>query len=342
MLKPSRPLPIPAALIAALLGLALAQLQPAWAENPTVRLGACPTCTGEGIEGLILRQTNIADLVGIKLNVLWLNPPQQGEGVASKSLDVEWVGDQPTLAQLANEIPVKIIGYQYDFQLRVEAMPPAKLASDLKDKKIGVPFGTTAYQLAADTLTSAGIPLNSLVNVAPTDLGTALTGGQVAAIAIWDPLWGIIEKGQHTTPIARANHSAYTLVSKPFLESNRDAVVKFLEAQILAMAFRATHHSEADTRYQAAFGIATDIVEEAQKIDRSYDWKSPEQVSLELTARDYQNLENTMTYTVKAGLIPRQVDIKGATDMALWKEALQRIKAVKITVSQIKYVTNAK
>ena len=115
------------------------------ADLPVVRFAACGTCTAQGVEGLIIKQTNIGELVGLNINVLFLNPPQMGAGVASDSLDVEFVGAQPALAQLANNIPIKLVAFMYDFELRMEAVPPIKSVAELKDKKIGVPFGTTAY-----------------------------------------------------------------------------------------------------------------------------------------------------------------------------------------------------
>lgn len=312
------------------------------ADLPAVRAGVCPTCTNEGVLGLIFRQTNIAELIGVKLDVLFINPPQMGEGIASKSLDVEWVGDQPTLAQLANGIPIKILGFQFDFELRIESMPPIKSIADLKGKKVGTPFGTTAYQLASTTLAEAGLPASSLVNVAPADLATALAGGQIAAASIWDPLWGIIEKTHKTTPLVKVLHSGFVCVRSAFLESNREAVIKFLQAQILAMVFRANNHAEADRRYEAAFGIPIEAARAAGELDRSYNWKMLDQVNLDLTPKDYQGLADTQAFALKAKLIPREVDLKAAVDISVWKEALQRLRTSGISVSQVRYVTNAK
>ena len=325
--------------IALLIGILFA---PATAQTPTVRLGVCPTCTSEGVEGLILKQTNIQQLVGVNLNVLFLNPPDMGQGIASKSLDVEWVGDQPTLAQLSNGIPVKIIGYQYDFELRIEGGQGINTLADLKGKKIGTPFGTTAYNLSVTTMQANGLALSDLINVAPTDLGTALTGGQISAITIWDPLWGIIEANYHTKPLAKAFHTGFVLGRADFVQSDREAIVKYLECQILAIAFRANNKEEADKRYLAAFNIPLAAAQAAESIDRDYNWKNPEQVSLELQPKDYQDLSEVQKFALDTKLIPHEVDVKSATDMTLWRDAVARIKTAKIKVSQIRYVSNAK
>jgi len=158
------------------------------AEKPLVRFAACGTCTAQGVEGLIIKQTNIPELVDLNINILFLNPPQMGAGVASDSLDVEFIGAQPALAQLANNIPIRIVSFMYDFELRMEVLPQTKSIAELKDKKIGVPFGTTAYKFASDIVLRHGIPTSALVNVAPPDIANALAGGQIAACMIWDPL----------------------------------------------------------------------------------------------------------------------------------------------------------
>jgi ABC-type nitrate/sulfonate/bicarbonate transport system substrate-binding protein len=321
----------------------LALPAPALGADPApIRFAACGSCTAQGIEGLIIKQTNIPELVGARIEVLFLNPPQMGAGIASESLDVEFVGAQPTLAQLANNIPIKIVSYMYDFELRLEALPPIKSAGDLKGKKIGVPFGTTAFKMANDVALKNGLPAGSLVNVAPADIGTALAGGQVSAVVIWDPIWGVIEKTHKAVPLERRFHTGFTAMRAKFLEQNRDAAVRFLAAQMLAVAFRANNHEEAAKRYEAAFGVATDVSHAAQQIDRSREWKTLEQVNLEIQPKDYQDLADTMAFVVKEKLIPREVDIKGSIDASLAKEAKEFLRSKNISVSQVKYVNNSK
>ena len=312
------------------------------ADAPRVRFAACGTCTSEGVEGLILKQTNIAEILGLNLDVLFLPPPQMGAGIASESLDVEWVGDQPTLAQLANQIPIKITGYQFDFELRLEAIPTIESIKDLAGKRIGTPFGTTAYKLASEIVIDNGFPLSVLANVGPADLGTALSGGQIAAASVWDPIWGILEKTYHTKALAKEFHTGFVNMRVAFVQTDHVSAVKFLAAQMLAMAFRANNADEADRRYETAFGIAPDIAHAAQVIDRSYAWKDPAAVNLELLDKDYATLEATQAFLLKNKLVPNKVDVKSAIDMSLWKEARQVIASHAILVSQIRYVSNAK
>jgi len=325
------------------LAAALAVSAPALgADAAAIRFAACGSCTAQGIEGLIIKQTNIPELVGARIDVLFLNPPQMGAGIASESLDVEFVGAQPTLAQLANNIPIKIVSYMYDFELRLEALPPIQSAADLKGKKIGVPFGTTAFKMANDIALKNGLPAGSLVNVAPADIGTALAGGQVSAVVIWDPLWGVIEKTQKTVPLERRFHTGFTAMRAKFLEQNREAAVRFLAAQMLAVAFRGNNHEEAAKRYEATFGVATDVSHAAQQIDRSREWKTVEEVNLEIQPKDYQDLADTMSFVVKEKLIPKEVDIKGSIDASLAREAKEFLRSKNIAASQVKYINNSK
>lgn len=312
------------------------------ADLPVVRFAACGTCTAQGVEGLIIKQTNIGELVGLNINVLFLNPPQMGAGVASDSLDVEFVGAQPALAQLANNIPIKLVAFMYDFELRMEAVPPIKSVAELKDKKIGVPFGTTAYKFASEIALRNGIPTSALVNVAPADIANAMAGGQVSAAVIWDPLWGVLEKTQKTVALERENHTGFTAMRGKFLEQNRDAAVRFIAAQMLAVAFRGANAAEADKRYEAAFGVPAEVAAAAQAIDRSRGWKSVEEVNLGLQPGDLKDLKDTMSFVVKEKLIPKEVNIDAAIDGSLIKDAQQLLASKKISVGQVRYVTNAK
>jgi ABC-type nitrate/sulfonate/bicarbonate transport system substrate-binding protein len=243
---------------------------------------------------------------------------------------------------LANGIPIKIVAYQYDFELRLEALPSIQSVADLKDKKIGVPFGTTAYKLASDVAKRNGMAMSSLINVGAADLGTALNGGQVSAVAIWDPVWGILEKTYKTVPLEKQFYSGFTNMRLAFVESNRSAAVRFLAAQMLAIVFRANNQVEADRRYETAFGISPDVARAAQAIDRSYNWRDVDQVNLELQAKDYDVLTETKSFLVKENLIPKDVDLKSAVDMSLLKEARQLIKSSNISLSQIKYTSTAR
>lgn len=326
-----------------LLVLACSLIAPGSADaRSSVRFAACGTCTSEGVEALILKQTNIADLVGLNLDVRFYTPPQMGAGIASNSLDVEWVGSQPTLAQLTAGIPIKIVAYQFDFELRLEASPGIKSAADLKNKKIGVPFGTTAYKLALDFASRHGIPLSSLVNVGAPDLGTALAGGQIAAAAIWDPVWGILEKNYKTVPLEKQFYTGFTNMRQGFLDGDRDAAVRFIAAQMLAVAFRANHQDEAAKRYETAFGVATDVARAAQEIDRSYGWKDLKQVDLSLNKKDRDVLLETKNFLLREKLIPKDIDPTASIDLSLLKDARALIKTSGISVAQIKYVSNAR
>ena len=111
---------------------------------------------------------------------------------------------------------------------------------------------------------------------------------------------------------------------------------------VFAVAFRGNNHAEAAKRYEVAFGAATDVSHAAQQIDRSRDWKTVEEVNLEIQSKDYQDLEDTMAFVVKEKLIPKEVDIKAATDTSLVKDAKELLRARNISVSQVKYVNNLK
>jgi hypothetical protein len=127
-----------------------------------------------------------------------------------------------------------------------------------------------------------------------------------------------------------------------FVEGERGAALRFLAAQILAVAFRGVNAVEADKRYEAAFGVPVDVANAAQAIDRSRGWKSVEDVNLGLQEKDRQDLKRTMEFVVKEKLIPREVNIDAAIDASLVRDAHQFLTSNKISVSQVRYINNAK
>ena len=178
--------------------------------------------------------------------------------------------------------------------------------------------------------------------MAPADIANAMAGGQVSAAVIWDPLWGVLEKTQKTVALERENHTGFTAMRGKFLKQNRDAAVRFIAAEMLAVAFRGANAAEADKRYEAAFGVPAEVAAAAQAIDRSRGWKSVEEVNLGLQPGDLKDLKDTMSFVVKEKLIPKEVNIDAAIDGSLIKDAQQLLASKKISVGQVRYVTNAK
>lgn len=295
-----------------------------------VRFAYCPNCTSQGVEGIILEDTNIAEIVGLDMEILALAPPAMGEGIASESLDVEWVGSQPTLAQLANDIPIYITAFQYDFELRMVATDAVESTADLAGKKIGVPFGTTAFQMTNNVLLKEGLEPGvdvELINVQANNLSPAVSEGAIDVATIWDPVWGVLMTDLDMHSIASERHTGFTNMRGGFVEENREAAIRFLEAQIIAVAFRANNAEEANQRYEERYGIPVAIAEEAQTIDRSIDWQDLEDVDLSLQDQDTADLENTLEFVLEANLIPREIDVLDAIDESMVEEAMARVRS---------------
>jgi ABC-type nitrate/sulfonate/bicarbonate transport system substrate-binding protein len=186
------------------------------------------------------------------------------------------------------------------------------------------------------------MPASAIINVGAADLGTALTGGQVSAVVIWDPVWGILEKTYNTIPLEKRFYTGWTNMRTEFVRSNRPAAVRFLAAQMLAIVFRANNKIEANRRYETVFGVPSDVAHAAQIIDRSYNWTDLDQVNLELQEKDYENMAETKAFLLAEKLIPKDVDLKASVDMSLHKEARQLLKTLNISMSQIKYISPEK
>lgn len=173
-------------------------------------------------------------------------------GVLAGGVDIAGTGIVSALALMARGSKhLSVIGAAEDFG-KVEGLfvrNDVKSVRDLKGKKIGVTFASSAHLLVLDLLSGAGLNPErdvNLVNVPAPELTAALQGRQVDAAAAWTPYFSKIR----SLPDVRllADDTSFSLhkqfgvtpgpdvlvVRRAFGEKNPDAVRKFLQAYFKA------------------------------------------------------------------------------------------------------------
>jgi sulfonate transport system substrate-binding protein len=115
------------------------------------------------------------------------------------------IGDVPPINGAATTAGFKVIGAlvppsfkQAGNYLLVPKGSQIKKLADLKGKSVGVPFGSSAHGFLLNAVQSVGLSPTSVkfVNLVPTALQAAFKGGNVDAIAIWNPLAAVdVEAG---------------------------------------------------------------------------------------------------------------------------------------------------
>lgn len=331
------------AMVAALTVLFFVPGIPTGVTAAEVRVGHLYSSTGQGVIVLIMQETNIPELIGLTAQFSDILPPSMAEGIATKRLDVEIVGDMPVTVQVARGFPIKLVALLWDFRLALFTnSPDVRSVADLSGRKLAVPFGTTAYQFAYEALKKAGLEPGKgveVVNIAPGEIPTAIRGKYVDAFAIWDPTWVVLKRETGMKQLAAADHSGFTAVRTEFMQSNPDDVVKFLQAQILATAFRAKYPRESAERYAKRMGIKDpSIVIESQDFDRNWNASRSSDVKLEPTATDITTLKQVMDFAFSADLVKTRPTTQGLVDTTLLRRAFEKLKSSGLDVDQVKYI----
>ena len=171
--------------------------QPAFAEDPLpLKVAAAGGTLHAPIfvaveQGLFEKHGLDVEVVMFQSGVEMIN------GLLAGSHDVNTMGSIPFLAGVSNGFPLVLIGHLhgkalsegYADNVGIAAKNDIATIADLKGRKIGLPRGTGAEGYVLGVLAQAGLSESDveLVNVKPPELPTALLGGDVDAISVWEP-----------------------------------------------------------------------------------------------------------------------------------------------------------
>ncbi len=132
-----------------------------------------------------------ADNITVEISNFQSGPPEL-EALAAKDLDFALMGDQPAVQGVASEIGIQVVsglldGTQGNFLVTPSGSGITSPA-DLKDKKVGVPVGTTAHQLLLKILEKNGLAVSDieLINLKAADIFTSLQTNNIDAAVTFD------------------------------------------------------------------------------------------------------------------------------------------------------------
>lgn len=126
--------------------------------------------------------------------------PAMLPALASKEVDMAWMGEFPSVTGYSNGMPIEILMMErLDLtNIRLSANPNAgiKAVADLKGKKVGASVGSSSHNHLLQALSQAGLKQSdiTLVNLAPANMPAAYVAGQIDAALTWEPNIGLIEK----------------------------------------------------------------------------------------------------------------------------------------------------
>jgi sulfonate transport system substrate-binding protein len=191
------------------------------------------------------------------------------ESLASKRVDLSFLGDGAALSGLDRGLPFEVIaqtqlGESYN---GIIAQPDGdiKQVEDLKGKKVGVAFGTTVHVYLLKALEAYGLTTEdvTLINLQADDAQAAFASKQIDALASGNPfLTVIVEKGDAIklevdqkilAPIS-------LIVRTDFGKEHPEIVEAYLRAYKKSIDWQIENPDEASEIYAARTKLPADII----------------------------------------------------------------------------------
>jgi sulfonate transport system substrate-binding protein len=119
--------------------------------------------------------------------------PPMNDSLLSEDSDIGVIGDVPVVTVCApgNDVIVIATAAQAadSYAVLVPADSDIRSAADLKGKRVGATYGSTAHNMIEKYLNTAGLTIDdiNLVNITVGDAKSVLANGQADAISIWEP-----------------------------------------------------------------------------------------------------------------------------------------------------------
>lgn len=137
---------------------------------------------------------------------------------------------------------------------------------DLAGRKVGTPIGGTADEYLGVVLKKRGVPREkvNLLNVPPGNIVSALQGGSVEAVAIWEPFGSVIQaKVPDAVLVSRGGgHIGYFInmaVRNDIIEKSPELVERYVIGMAEATQYTRQHPDEAAeiaTRWVSGLDVA--------------------------------------------------------------------------------------
>lgn len=243
--------------------------------------------------------------------------PPHFEAIAADRLDIGQVGNAPVIGGQAGNVDFKEIALTAEGletnAILISANSPIKSLTDLKDKKIAVAKGSSAFNLLYRAIDSAGLKPEEvkIIQLQPDEARPAFETGVVDAWAIWDPFITIETDTNHARVLAdgktlNAYSPSFTIARTKFVQGNPDLVSKFLEVYEKARIWQENNTEEASQVLAQAKKLDSQLVKKV--ITRSPFLNKP------IDDRIVQQQQDTADFFLRLGAIKKQIDVRQVVD----------------------------
>lgn len=277
--------------------------------------------------------------LGVKVKIVKFDSGKDvNTALAAGSIDVSELGSNPTALGIGNGLNYDVI-YIGDIigsaeSLVVKNNANVNSVSQLKGKKIAVPFASTSHYSLLNALKQAGLKESDvkLLDLEPNDIHAAWKRGDIDAAYVWYPvLNNLVKDGKILTgsdKLAKQGIITADLVvaRRDFAKSNKNLVVCYIKA------LNQANDLDQKNKEQSIKDIAEilNISESDAKFQRnSFEWiDGKKQLSKEYLGENIANvLKNTADFLKEQGSIKKSPTLKEYKDHVqtkYLKEALEK------------------
>jgi ABC-type nitrate/sulfonate/bicarbonate transport system substrate-binding protein len=303
-----------------------------------IRIGWQVAWATEGQIALVLKNTNILKLNG-------LSPDFKGfsygaplnEAALANQVDVIFTADQPAASLISRGADWEIIARLIDFRIAiiVPANSSIRSITDLRDKKIAIPFGSTAHRVALGLFEAGGLGTADmqLINMDIVEQANIVAGGNedewngFSALVSWDPYVAIFEDNGAARVLASSTGLSVVVMSRDYIQQNPQAAINFLKSYVMGYYYYALHQDQANEWFAKNAQISFDprLLDISASFERNLHANTLDNIQVRLSEQDIQVMQDGVNFAFDQGLINNKPNIVDYVNMQCLNDALREL-----------------
>ncbi len=257
-------------------------------------------------------------LVNLPYQIEWSQFPNAApllEALNAGAIDTGIGGDSAFIFAVGSHAKIKAIGAQQSTGMGpvvlVRRNSPIRTLGDLAGRRIATPRGSVSHNHVLAVLEAYGQPYDAVTFafLSPSDGRAALQSGAVDAWAIWDPNAAMAEKeGARILPGKQDLVPGYALMfgREGAIADRRPLLADYHDRLYAGWAWAADHRDDYIALMHRDTGLSLDIL----KIMSGRADRRPVPITPALVADE----QKTADRYLRAGLIPRRIDVQSSFD----------------------------
>jgi len=304
---------------------------------------AYPTATlANGQVGQVLLKTNILEKNDLEAQITGFQygAPMM-EALISGKVDVAFTSEVPACLPLSKGYKATIIatfGHLGRGAIMVTEDSPIKQISDLKGKKIGVPFGSSPHRNLLGMLRSAGLKPGDdvqVLNIGRDEVALGLIKGGVDAIMIWDPAVEQYRQKNYFKIIKAEPFYSVVIMNDEFIKKYPQGVIDFIRSLKEAVFFWVSYKDKVNKWFSEISRLNLEIVKVCSEANSNYrNAKAISDIDIALNSDFLDMMKKSAEFTANQKVVP-VFNILRAVSSQLQEESAKKIDDNAYVISEV-------